>query len=150
MALNVANIVKLEKVVEPVKEPEPQPALTKEAQKTDEGGGTTVRSAFKVGNLVVSGPKVEPVKEPVKEPEQVAPPPPTRRTRKTDGRGFTVVRSALQAGNLIVGNSKVDLAEQAVRQLKQEIDGKEKLKMSYFLIPKDSDYMSHNVKHNRR
>lgn len=101
MALNVANIVKLEKVVEPVKEPEPQPA-------------------------------------------------PTRKTRKTDERGFTVVRSALKVGNLVVGNSKVDREEQIVKQLKQQIDGKEKLKMSYFLIPKDSDYMSHNTKGNRR
>jgi hypothetical protein len=101
MALNATNIVKLERVVEPVKEPEPQPV-------------------------------------------------PTRRIQKKDDRGFTIVRSALKVGNLVVGNSKVDPAEQAVKQLKQQIDGKEKLKMSYFLVPRESDYLSHNTKGNRR
>jgi hypothetical protein len=102
MALNVTNIVKLEKVVEPVKESEPPPVPT------------------------------------------------SRRQQRKDDRGFTVVKSALKVGNLIVGNSKVDPAEQVVKQLKQQIDGKEKLKMSYFLVPRESDYLSHNTKGNRR
>ena len=105
MALNVANLVKLERAVQPaaqsVKEPEPQPA-------------------------------------------------PTRKAQKTDDRGFTVVKTGLNVNNLVVGNSKVDPTEQAIKQIKQQIDGKEKLKMSYFLIPKDSDYMIHNTKGNRR
>lgn len=100
MALNVTNIVKLEKPVEPVKEPEVKPA-------------------------------------------------PTRRTENRKDI-VTVVKTGLKVGKMVVGNSKVDPSEQALKQIKQQIDGTEKLKMSYFLIPKESDYLSHNTKGNRR
>lgn len=100
MALNVTNIVKLEKPVEPVKEPEVKPA-------------------------------------------------PTRRTENRKDI-VTVVKTGLKVGKMVVGNSKVDPSEQAIKQIKQQIDGKEKLKMSYFLISKESDYLSHNTKGNRR